>query len=87
MQVPALGNVSYASDGIVTSARFTCDIGASLHGAADVFCNTSGDWNLSEPDCGRMLPLLMFSYMSFIMFDLALFLKDGYFLLHIIHSL
>ena len=45
------GSVSVTSDGILSVARFACDVGHTLVGERLLTCNASGFWNSSVPIC------------------------------------
>ena len=46
------GNVTYSTNGTITSAQFVCDIGGSMVGSAQLTCLTNGHWDESPPTCG-----------------------------------
>ena len=41
------------TDGLVTTAYFTCDLGFTLDGNAAAICRSDGTWNNPVPVCGR----------------------------------
>ena len=46
------GNVTYSTNGTITSAQFVCDTGGSIVGSAQLMCLTNGHWDKSPPTCG-----------------------------------
>ena len=50
---PTNGNVSVETDGQTTTALFTCTAGYHIFGEAVLSCNILGDWNFTEPQCGK----------------------------------
>ena len=46
------GNVTYSTNGTITSAQFACDTGGSMVGSAQLTCLTNGQWDKSPPACG-----------------------------------
>ncbi|XP_052791561.1 sushi, von Willebrand factor type A, EGF and pentraxin domain-containing protein 1-like [Mya arenaria] len=45
--------IALASDETVTSATFSCEVGATLVGASIATCRSDGTWNTSPPTCGN----------------------------------
>ena len=46
--------MSLESNGLVTSASFTCDIGYTLDGLSLLNCSSAGLWSSMPPSCGSM---------------------------------
>ena len=55
---PDNGTLNLSTNGLVTVASFTCDIGSSLAGSPQLTCNTDGSWDSREPDCGKVLRVI-----------------------------
>ena len=47
------------TDGTVTQAQFTCDLGFTLKGASSLKCSGGGTWDQQEPECGKRLCLIV----------------------------
>ena len=43
------------SDGIETTAIFSCNLGYSMEGYARSVCRADGSWDISAPTCGEDL--------------------------------
>ncbi|KAH3843096.1 hypothetical protein DPMN_116603, partial [Dreissena polymorpha] len=61
IQCPALqsvssGSVSYTTDGVKTSAIFSCSTGSTLNGPVNIMCN-AGVWQQAAPNCVSCPPL------------------------------
>lgn len=52
LQASGSGSVNYFSNGSVSTATFTCDVGTSLQGSMETSCDSTGQWNFEEPNCG-----------------------------------
>lgn len=50
---PNSGTVDLVTDGLVSSAAFSCSVGYTLQGKATLFCGTDGVWTDVEPICSR----------------------------------
>ena len=46
--------MSLESNGQITSASFTCDIGYTLDGLSLLNCSSAGLWSSMPPSCGSM---------------------------------
>lgn len=57
---PRSGNVILESDGIMTSASFSCDVGSTLVGEATPTCAEDGTWTSTSPTCGNRATLKHF---------------------------
>ena len=47
------GSMNLSSNGIVTTASFTCEVGSSLLGASLLTCQSDSTWDQTEPSCGN----------------------------------
>ncbi|XP_052791551.1 LOW QUALITY PROTEIN: uncharacterized protein LOC128225682 [Mya arenaria] len=45
------GNVNISTDGVTTTATFTCEEGYTLQGDSEITCRSDGSWDLQAPDC------------------------------------
>lgn len=52
LQDPVDGNVELTSNGTVTMATYSCDLGASLNGTETRTCSADGSWSGGTPNCG-----------------------------------
>ncbi|KAL4230224.1 Sushi [Mactra antiquata] len=52
LAMPSGGNVKLTTDGISTTASFTCSVGYTLSGNTLLTCMSDGTWDLSSPSCG-----------------------------------
>ncbi|WAQ97855.1 SVEP1-like protein [Mya arenaria] len=43
--------VSLSTDGLETTASFTCTVGYTLNGQGNITCRSDGSWDFSEPVC------------------------------------
>lgn len=50
---PTDGNVTLSSNGTLTTATFTCEIGYSLDGKSAIQCLADGTWSNSSPTCRK----------------------------------
>ncbi|KAH3840554.1 hypothetical protein DPMN_114004 [Dreissena polymorpha] len=39
------------TDGSTTTATFTCDVGYTMSGSANLACRSDGGWNVTQPTC------------------------------------
>ena len=51
--VPENGSVVEDTNGTVTMASFSCDVGFSLKGQNILSCLQNGSWDLPVPDCSK----------------------------------
>ena len=52
---PSSGAITFETDGSVTRALFTCDIGFTVQGDANSACLADGSWLTTETSCGIFL--------------------------------
>ena len=57
LTAPSGGSMNLSTDGVVTTAYFTCDVGSTLLGAPVLTCQSDSTWDLHEPSCGNLLHL------------------------------
>ena len=50
---PTDGNIELLTDGLVTTAYFTCNLGYALDGSTEAVCRSDGTWDSIPPICGR----------------------------------
>ena len=50
------GDLTLSTDGVVTIAVFTCDIGSTINGSSTAECGTDGSWTVTAPQCGIYSP-------------------------------
>lgn len=49
------GEITYGTDGLTTTASFTCDLGATLNGSHQLTCSgEAGEWSSPQPTCGNV---------------------------------
>ncbi|KAH3840534.1 hypothetical protein DPMN_113984 [Dreissena polymorpha] len=46
------GSATIATNGVISSLEFTCKLGTSLKGQAEVTCRQNGTWETTFPECG-----------------------------------
>lgn len=49
---PNFGAITFETDGTVTRAHFTCDVGFTVKGDANPACLADGSWLTTETSCG-----------------------------------
>ena len=47
------GTVTLQTDGYVTTALFSCNLGYALEGETLLTCRNDGSWDFTSPSCGR----------------------------------
>ena len=44
-----------STNGIFSTAKYSCSPGYNLHGETDVECSANGNWNSSAPVCSKAI--------------------------------
>ena len=55
LSTPPGGSMNLSTDGIVTTATFTCEVGSTIMGTVLLTCQSDSNWDQSEPSCGNYL--------------------------------
>jgi hypothetical protein len=51
---PNDGTIILTSDGTITRAEITCDVGYSITGTVELNCASDGTWSGDMPSCGML---------------------------------
>lgn len=47
------GHINLTTDGMLTVAKTTCNVGYTMYGADTLSCRTDGGWDYVQPSCGK----------------------------------